>query len=132
MSSTPIPMLRRSLGLFLTLSGMLLAAFAVAAPEAAGPAAAPAASEAPNEKYVANCMACHGPDLKGVDELGINLVTSKFVASKSVPELVAYIKAGRMPDDPASVSGRPMPGFAWIPDAELTEIATYVKSRNAP
>lgn len=94
----------------------------------------PAAAEdaASNDKYTANCMACHGPDLKGVDQLGVNLLTSKFVAAKSTGELVEFLKIGRMPDDPATVSGRPMPGFSWIPEAELQEIAAFVKSRHVP
>jgi mono/diheme cytochrome c family protein len=81
-----------------------------------------------NEKYLANCVACHGPDLKGVEGLGVNLLTSKFVATQGADQLVAFIKVGRMPDDPASATGRPMPGLSWLPETELREIADYVKA----
>ena len=43
---------------------------------------------------------------------------------------MAFLKVGRMPGDPESVVGRPMPGFAWLPEADLTEIAAYVKGRH--
>lgn len=91
---------------------------------AAGPADAGATA------YATNCIACHGADLAGVEGLGVNLVTSKFVATRSPDALLAFIKAGRMPDDPATVSGRPMPGFGWLPEAELAAIVAFVKSRN--
>ena len=93
-------------------------------------AAGVAAEPEPNEKYTLNCVACHGADLRGVEGLGVSLVGSPFVAGTATPALVEFLKAGRMPDDPASVSGRPMLGFAWIPEAELVEIAEYVKRQN--
>lgn len=84
-----------------------------------------------NEKFALNCLACHGAELEGVEGLGVSLAESDFVARKSVPELVAFLKVGRMPGDPESVAGRPMPGFGWLPEADLAEIAAYVKSRHA-
>ena len=82
-----------------------------------------------NEKYALNCLACHGAELEGVEGLGASLADSRFVGRKTVGELVTFLKVGRMPGDPESVSGRPMPGFGWLPDAELTEIAEFVKRR---
>jgi mono/diheme cytochrome c family protein len=82
-----------------------------------------------NEKFEINCLACHGADLEGIDGLGVSLAGSAFVGRKSVEELVAFLKVGRMPGDPESVSGRPMPGFAWLPEADLAEIAAYIKAR---
>jgi mono/diheme cytochrome c family protein len=105
---------------------VLLAALLLAAP--AVPAAEPA--DAGATAYATNCIACHGADLAGVEGLGVNLVTSRFVAVQSPDALLAFIKAGRMPDDAATVSGRPMPGFGWLPEAELAAIVAFVKSRN--
>lgn len=106
--------------------GGLLALLAFAAP--ALPAAEPADAGAAG--YATNCIACHGADLAGVEGLGVNLVTSKFVAAQPAAALLAFLKAGRMPDDPATVTGRPMPGFGWLPEAELAAIVAFVKSRN--
>jgi mono/diheme cytochrome c family protein len=83
-----------------------------------------------NERYALNCAACHGVALEGVEGLGVSLADSGFVGRKSAPELVAFLKVGRMPGDPESVAGRPMPGFAWLPEADLMEIAAYIKSRH--
>lgn len=85
-----------------------------------------------NEKFELNCLACHGAGLEGVDGLGVSLIDSAFVGRKSVPELVAFLKVGRMPGDPESVAGRPMPGFGWLPEDDLAEIAAYIKSRHGP
>ena len=83
-----------------------------------------------NDRFLLNCVACHGVQLEGVEGLGPSLARSSFVGRQSVQELVAFLKAGRMPDDPASVSGRSMPGFAWLTEADLVDIATYVKGQN--
>lgn len=79
----------------------------------------------PYEQY---CLACHGADARGIDGLGVDLTASPLVASASEQELVQFIKAGRMADDPRSVTKRPMPGFAWAPDAELQAIAAWLKA----
>lgn len=79
--------------------------------------------------YATYCIACHGADGAGVEGLGVNLVTSPFVARQSAAALLAFLKAGRLPDDPASVAGRPMPGFGWVPEAELAAIVAHLKSR---
>ncbi|MBL8199526.1 MAG: cytochrome c [Chromatiales bacterium] len=85
-----------------------------------------------DEKFAQHCVACHGTGLEGVEGLGVSLADSAFVGRKTVGELVAFLKVGRMPGDPESVAGRPMPGFGWLTEAELTEIATYLKSRHGP
>jgi len=88
-----------------------------------------AAGDAGSELYLFNCIACHGAELEGIDGAGPALATSPFVARQSVPGLVGFLRAGRMPDDPASVSGRSMPAFAWLPDADLEVLAAWLKSR---
>lgn len=77
--------------------------------------------------FVAQCSACHGADAKGVQGLGLDLTASQLVAEASVADLVEFLKVGRMPTDPASVTGIPMPGFAWLPAADLNELATHLK-----
>lgn len=95
---------------------------------ALGIAGATAAAAEENEKFALNCVACHGTDLAGVEGLGVSLADSAFVGGRTVEELVAFLKVGRMPGDPASVSGQSMPGFGWLPEDELREIAAYLKS----
>lgn len=96
---------------------------------AAGAADDPVATE--NTLYATHCIACHGADLSGIEGLGVSLVDSQFVAGRSTAELVAFVKAGRMPGDPGNVSGGAMPGFSWVPEADLTAIVEFVKARHA-
>ena len=101
----------------------------VSEPEApAAPAEAAAAAPATSELYGVHCVACHGIDAKGVQGLGLTLVDSEFVAGKSEAELGEFLKAGRLPDSPDSVTGVPMPGFAWMNEEQLGEITGYLKS----
>jgi mono/diheme cytochrome c family protein len=95
------------------------------APAAAGTVAAAAASSA---TYSVHCVACHGADAAGVEGLGLNLVESQLVASASPAELTAFLKEGRLPDSPDSVTGIPMPAFAWMTDEQLAEVTAYLKS----
>jgi mono/diheme cytochrome c family protein len=92
--------------------------------ETAEPVAAATATSAP---YSVNCAACHGGDATGVQGLGLDLVESELVATSSQADLVTFLKAGRLPDSPDSVTGVPMPSFAWMSDADLVEIAGYIK-----
>ena len=90
-----------------------------------------AASADSNSQFDQYCIGCHGPDGRGITNLGVDLVASAFVASKSESALVEFLKAGRLPDDSASKTGRPMPGFAWVPEGELKSVAAFVKARSA-
>jgi mono/diheme cytochrome c family protein len=88
------------------------------------------ASAASSDTYNIHCIACHGADAQGVEGLGLNLADSQLVASSSEAELVAFLKVGRLSDSPDSVTGVPMPAFAWMSDAELTDVTGYLKSLN--
>jgi len=77
--------------------------------------------------YTANCSACHGPDATGVQGLGLNLLESELVGNSSAEELVVFLQAGRQPNSPDSVTGIPMPAFAWMEAADLDEVAGYIK-----
>ena len=96
-----------------------------------GVAVGPAAGEDSNPQFDQYCSVCHGPDARGIDNFGVNLIDSAFVAGSSAAQLVEFLKLGRIADDPANVSGRPMPGFAWLSESELEAIAAFLKSRNA-
>jgi mono/diheme cytochrome c family protein len=90
--------------------------------------AAVVAQAASSAQFEQNCVACHGADARGVEGLGVSLVDSAFVAKNTEAQLAAFLKQGRMPDDPASLTHRPMPSFSWVPEADLQAIAAYLKN----
>ena len=71
----------------------------------------------------ANCIACHGVHARGVDGLGISLVDSEFAGSATPEDLTEFRRAGRRPNDPASIMGRPMPAFNSIAEEDLAAVA---------
>jgi EmrB/QacA subfamily drug resistance transporter len=77
--------------------------------------------------FAMHCATCHGKAGLGVDGLGVSLVDSSFVANAASEDLVVFLRQGRMTADPASVSGRPMPGFAWLPETSLRELAARLQ-----
>ncbi|MCC5795178.1 MAG: cytochrome c [Chromatiales bacterium] len=105
----------------------LITLFACAA-FAAGAAQAVAADAPPSSTgYNQHCLVCHGQDLAGVPNLGVGLTDSAFVSNRSMDELVEFLKVGRLPNDPDSVAGMAMPGFAWMSEDELIEIARFIR-----
>jgi hypothetical protein len=46
-----------------------------------------------------------------------------------IKQTVDFLKAGRMPNSEDSISGGVMPNFSWLPESELEEIATFIKSQ---
>ena len=81
--------------------------------------------------YSGLCVACHGPDAKGVSGLGKDLVESKFVDSLSDEELVAFIAEGRPAYDPANTTGIDMPargGISSLTDEDLASVVAYLRT----
>ena len=81
--------------------------------------------------YSILCIACHGPEAKGVQGLGKDLTTSTFVAEKTDAELVEFIKVGRAPDDPLNTTGAAMPpkgGNPALSDQEIADIVAFVRT----
>jgi disulfide bond formation protein DsbB len=80
--------------------------------------------------FAATCVACHGPDGKGLPNLGKDLTKSKFVASLDDDKLVAFIRRGRDPGDPANTTKILMPpkgGNPALNDDQLTSIVEFVR-----
>lgn len=97
---------------------------------------APAAVDAEQDAvmsplYNVHCSACHGPTGEGVEGLGVDLVASEFVAGSDPGELIVFLQEGRMPDADASLTGRPMPSFAWMGDDELHDLVVFMQGRAA-
>lgn len=83
--------------------------------------------------YMGTCVACHGADAKGVQGLGKSLypADSEFVAQKTDEELVAFILAGRTPDDPLNTTGVGMPakgGNPAITEQQLYDVVAYMRA----
>jgi disulfide bond formation protein DsbB len=96
----------------------------------AGPVGDP---EAGKEVFMSVCVACHGPDAKGLPNLGKSLHASdsEFIRSKTDDELVEFIKQGRTPDDPLNTTGVGMPakgGNPAITDQQLYDVVAYIRT----
>lgn len=97
------------------------------------PPAAASNVEGPDgaDLYQQSCTACHGPDAKGQPNLGKDLTTSPLVQSQSDQALLAFIKQGRMPNDPGNTTGVPMPpkgGNPALTDEQIFEIIAYIQT----
>lgn len=99
---------------------------------AAGSGSAPAVSVADGKKlFQQTCAACHGMEGQGVPNLGKDMTASAFIKQLSDAELVAFIKQGRMPGDPANTTGVAMPpkgGNPALQDAQLQGIVAYIRT----
>jgi disulfide bond formation protein DsbB len=96
----------------------------------ASPTFDPAAA-AEGETLFASCVACHGPDAKGIAGLGKTLIESDFVNGSDDAELVAFLKVGRSTSDPANTTGVDMPpkgGNPALSDEDLGFIVAYIRS----
>lgn len=106
---------------------------ATEAPAPTEPAALQGDAVAGAAVYTGTCVACHGPDARGVQGLGKSLhpSESEFVASLSDEELVEYIKVGRTPDDPLNTTGIGMPargGNPALTDQDLYDVVSYIRT----
>lgn len=83
--------------------------------------------------FVITCAVCHGPEGKGVKGLGKDMTASKFIASKSDEEMLAFLQKGRPTDDPLNTTGVMMPpkgGNPSLTDAQLRDIIAFVRTIN--
>ncbi len=80
-------------------------------------------------KFSTACIACHGPEGKGITGLGKDLTKSEFVKNLSTPELALFISKGRDITDPANTTHIAMPprgGNPSLTDQDLVDIAAYI------
>jgi mono/diheme cytochrome c family protein len=99
---------------------------------AVGAAAPAVARGASSPVFDQHCIACHGPDARGIENLGVDLVESAFVRRSTSAELITFLRSGRLIDHPATLTGRPMPGFGWLTDGELEALAEFLKAQAGP
>ena len=103
--------------------------------EPAGQAAAleydPAVVAEGAEVFGSLCAACHGPDARGLPNLGLDLVHSEFVASQSDQDLLTFVKTGRPVWDPANTTGVDMPprgGNPALSDEQILSVIAYLRT----
>lgn len=92
-----------------------------------------AEAERGRELFRAHCISCHSVDGRGLQSLGIDLTTSRFVAQQSDAALGEFLRRGRAPDDPGNRTGRQMPGVAVLPeigDAEVKALVAHLRAIN--
>ncbi len=107
------------------------AAGATAGDAAAQPVATAGDAANGQKLYAQICVACHGPEGKGVQGLGKDLTTSTWVAGQTDGQLIEFIKKGRDPGDPLNTTGVAMPpkgGNPALKDQEIADIVAFVRS----
>ncbi len=103
--------------------------------QAAGPSLDSAAFLAGRAHFAGTCSLCHGPTGQGVQGLGKDLVTSRYVAETPDAGIVAFIAAGRAVNDPANTTRIPMPprgGNPLLTDADLSAIVVFLRGLQDP
>ena len=114
---------------------LILAAFLLVACGGNGDADTAVAStgDAKNGEAMYNqvCIACHGPEGSGVENLGKPFNSSMFVFEQSDDELLAFVKIGRPISDPENTTGVDMPpkgGNPALTDEEILDIIAYIRT----
>ena len=90
----------------------------------------PEVVEAGKVDFEATCSACHGPDAKGLPDLGKDLTTSEFVSDNSDEELLDMIKTGRPMGHELNTTGIDMPpkgGNPALTDDDILAIVAFVR-----
>lgn len=117
------------------------AASAPAKPAAAQPAAAASGGAAVaakagdaskgKEVFLQSCVACHGPEGKGMPGLGKDMTTSTFIKGQNDSQLLDFIKKGRPASDPANTTRVDMPpkgGNPALTDQQLSDIIAFIRT----
>lgn len=80
--------------------------------------------------FTGTCSACHGTGGNDGAIKGIQISTSRFVASNDDAALVAFIARGRQPNDPLNTTGGtmlPRGGNPNLTDSDLGHIVAYIR-----
>ncbi len=76
------------------------------------------------------CAACHGVRGEGIRGQGLEMRGSEFIGGLDDAGLLAFVRRGRLPKDPANKTGRMMPpkgGNSFFKDSDLLDIIAYVR-----
>jgi len=83
------------------------------------------------EKNFQVCAGCHGPDAKGLPNLGKDMTISVFIKGSTDEELVDFIKTGRPIGDPENTTNVDMPpkgGNPAFSDEDLFDVVAYLRT----
>ncbi len=81
--------------------------------------------------FAMTCSACHGKDARGVPGNGKDLINSEFCRTSDDETMLAFLKRGRDPSDPANTTGVGMPprgGNPALSDDDLLDVIEYLRS----
>ena len=122
----------RYLPLIFSALAALVITGACGAPAGPPPTPTPRGSAAKGKQvFATTCTACHGPDAKGLPNLGRNLHANEFVKGLSDDDLVKFIKTGRPASDPKNTSKVDMPpkgGNPAVKDSDLDDLVAFLRS----
>jgi disulfide bond formation protein DsbB len=77
------------------------------------------------------CATCHGPDARGIQNLGKDMHANEFLAGLSDAQAVVFLKQGRPAADPLNTTGVDMPprgGNPAFTDDDLRDIVAYLRT----
>jgi disulfide bond formation protein DsbB len=81
--------------------------------------------------FNSTCSACHGPDAKGMPNLGKDLTTSEFLKERSDAEMLDFVLIGRTAGDPLNDTGVDMPprgGNPALSNDDIYDIIAYLRT----
>ncbi|UCF27490.1 MAG: c-type cytochrome [Chloroflexota bacterium] len=85
------------------------------------------------EIFASTCSACHGPDAKGLPNLGKDLTTSEYVRDNNDETLLLLLVGGRPSGHELNTTGVDMPprgGNSSLSDDDLRTVIAYLRSIN--
>jgi disulfide bond formation protein DsbB len=82
------------------------------------------------ELFATTCVACHGPEGKGVQGLGKDLTASDFVAGRDDESMLEFLAVGRPEATPVAMPARG--GRPDYTDEDLRAIVAYVRGLQDP
>jgi mono/diheme cytochrome c family protein len=91
----------------------------------------PAAVAHGQQLFVRSCAVCHGQAAQGMPNQGMDLRSSKLIAEREDADILEFLRVGRLPNDPKSVTGLYMPpkgGNMSLGDEHLSSIVAYLRS----
>ncbi|MEZ6318927.1 MAG: cytochrome c [Phycisphaerales bacterium] len=81
-------------------------------------------------RFSQTCKTCHGPDAKGLPNLGKDLTISEFFRTNSDEDLLAFVKAGRVVENGTSMP--PRGGYTDLTDNDIRDIIAYLRTLEQP
>ena len=112
---------------------LLAAVFLAACGGSAEPTYTPEDVAQGGEFFASTCSACHGPDAKGLPNLGKDLTTSEYVRDNDDDTLQTLLKEGRPSGHELNTTGVDMPpkgGNPSLSDEDLVKIVAFMRSIN--